>query len=112
MKTFATKDKRSVTAARKTHPYVHHPMDPVQQVRQAETRRILRPTDAQAKLTIGESNDKYEQEADRVPDQVMAMPDPKLQRQPDNEEEAAELQANSKPDETPAVTARVKRVVT
>jgi hypothetical protein len=28
-----------------------------------------------AKLTIGESNDKYEQEADRVAEQVMSMPD-------------------------------------
>ena len=31
----------------------------------------------QAKLRIGESNDKYEQEADRVAEQVMRMPKPK-----------------------------------
>lgn len=30
----------------------------------------------QPKLTIGKPNDKYEQEADRVADQVMKMPDP------------------------------------
>jgi hypothetical protein len=36
----------------------------------------------QAKLKIGQPNDKYEQEADRVADQVMRMPDPTLQRKP------------------------------
>jgi hypothetical protein len=36
----------------------------------------------QAKLKIGQPNDKYEQEADRVADQVMSMPDPKIQRAP------------------------------
>jgi hypothetical protein len=47
----------------------------------------------QPKLTIGQPNDKYEQEADRVADQVMRMPEPKkslVQRQeevPDEEEE-------------------------
>ena len=34
----------------------------------------------QAKLTIGAPNDEYEREADRVADQVMRMPAPKLQR--------------------------------
>lgn len=37
----------------------------------------------QAKLTICQPNDLYEQEADHVADQVMAMPDPRLQRQDD-----------------------------
>lgn len=46
----------------------------------------------QPKLTIGAPNDKYEQEADRVADQVMRMPAPKVQRQP-LEEEEEELQA-------------------
>ena len=36
----------------------------------------------QAKLTIGQPNDKYEQEADRVAEQVMSMPDPQIQRAP------------------------------
>lgn len=90
MKTFATKEKRSAPAARKSHSYVHHPMGPVQQAQQAEIRRILRSTGAQAKLTIVQPNDKYEQEADRVADQVMRMPEPKLQRQSENEEEEEE----------------------
>ncbi len=49
---------------------------PEVKAQQAEIRRILRSTGAQAKLTIGQPNDKYEQEADRVVDQVMVMPDP------------------------------------
>jgi len=43
----------------------------------------------QAKLTINHPNDRYEQEADRVADAVMRMPEPGVQRQvePDEEEE-------------------------
>jgi hypothetical protein len=41
----------------------------------------------QPKLTIGRRNDKYEQEADRIADEVMRMPEPALQRQVDEEEE-------------------------
>jgi len=59
----------------------------------ANIRAILHSSGAQAKLTIGQPNDKYEQEADRIADQVMAMPDPKLQRQPENEEDEETLQA-------------------
>lgn len=36
----------------------------------------------QPKLKIGAPNDKYEQEADRVADQIMRMPEPGLQRKP------------------------------
>lgn len=36
----------------------------------------------QAKLKIGQPNDKYEQEADRVADQIMRMPDPPIQLKP------------------------------
>ncbi len=41
----------------------------------------------QAKLTIGQPGDKYEQEADRVAEQVMQMPEPSVQRQPEDEED-------------------------
>ena len=41
----------------------------------------------QAKLTIGQPNDKYEQEADRVAEQVMRMARPQVQRQAEEEEE-------------------------
>jgi hypothetical protein len=41
----------------------------------------------QAKLTFGQPNDKYEQEADRIADQVMRMPEPQVQAQAEEEEE-------------------------
>jgi len=41
----------------------------------------------QRKLVIGSPNDRYEQEADRVAEQVMRMPDPLVQRQETDEEE-------------------------
>lgn len=41
----------------------------------------------QAKLKIGQPGDKYEQEADRIADKVMSMPEPNIQRQEEEEEE-------------------------
>jgi len=46
----------------------------------------------QTKLTVGEANDKYEQEADRVADEVMSMSTAKPQRQTDKKEEENILQ--------------------
>lgn len=48
----------------------------------------------QPKLKIGPPNDKYEQEADRVADQVMRMPKPTVQRQMEPEE-AGTIQTKS-----------------
>jgi hypothetical protein len=99
MKTFATSEKRSAPAVRKARPYVHHPIGPVLQAQQADIRRILRSTGAQAKLTIGRPNDKYEQEADRIADKVMRMPEPCVQRTgicPECEEDRDEF-VQSKP---------------
>lgn len=59
------------------------------------------PPRVQAKLKIGQPGDKYEQEADRVADQVMRMPEPQVQRKgysfPDCKEEDEDkiLQAKS-----------------
>jgi hypothetical protein len=47
----------------------------------------------QAKLKIGQPGDKYEQEADRVAEEVMRMPEPHFQRQLEPEEEEGLLQA-------------------
>ncbi len=44
----------------------------------AETRRAQ----IQTKLRIGQPGDKYEQEADRVADELMRMPDPAVQLKP------------------------------
>jgi len=41
----------------------------------------------QAKLVVGQPGDKYEQEADRVAEQVMRMPEPEMQRQEEEEED-------------------------
>jgi peptidoglycan hydrolase-like protein with peptidoglycan-binding domain len=41
----------------------------------------------QAKLVVGQPGDKYEQEADRVADEMMRMPEPEVQRQLEEEEE-------------------------
>ena len=48
-------------------------------MQQAEIRRILRSTDTQTKLTIGLLGDVYEQEADRVADAAIRMPEPGVQ---------------------------------
>jgi|GEM_PF-3051340 len=45
----------------------------------------------QTKLKIGEPGDKYEQEADRIADEVMRMPEPSVQRQIELEEEEEEM---------------------
>jgi Domain of unknown function (DUF4157) len=49
-------------------------------------------TPVQTKLTVGQPNDRYEQEADRVAEQVMSMPDTAVQRQVEDSEET-EIQA-------------------
>jgi hypothetical protein len=43
-------------------------------------------TGVQAKLKVGQPGDMYEQEADRVADEVMRMPEPQVQRQVGEEE--------------------------
>ena len=61
----------------------------------AESRRkplVSQPPLIQPKLTINRPNDRYEQEADRVADLVMRMPDPLLQRQVEPEEEEELIQ--------------------
>jgi len=75
---------------------------------QADIRAILRSIGAQAKLTIGQPNDKYEQESDRVADQVMAKPEPRLQRQPENKEEEETVQAKSLADQITPLVQRQK----
>ncbi|MHC1599758.1 MAG: eCIS core domain-containing protein [Candidatus Methanospirareceae archaeon] len=54
-------------------------------------------TGIQAKLKIGQPGDIYEQEADRVAEQVMRMPEPPVQRQVEPEEEEEEESLQTKP---------------
>ena len=50
-------------------------------------QRLIKSGALQAKLKIGQPGDRYEQEADRVADAVMRMPEPGVQRQVEPEEE-------------------------
>ena len=94
MLTFAIKKKRTSSIAPKHHAPTVSPMSHSLHLQQAKVRHILRGPTLQPKLTIGRPDDKYEQEADRVADKVMRMPEPELQRQVEPEEEEEEtLQA-------------------
>ena len=63
----------------------------------------------QAKLKIGQPNDIYEQEADRVADEVMRMPEPQVQRQSKVEEEEELVQTKPIGDQiTPFVQRQVE----
>ncbi|KAF5424757.1 hypothetical protein C5S42_12550 [Candidatus Methanomarinus sp.] len=53
--------------------------------------RLMKSGALQVKLRIGQPGDKYEQEADRVADAVMRMPEPGVQRQVEPEEEEETL---------------------
>ena len=53
---------------------------PAWRAHQAGIRRILRGPTVQPKLTVGAPNDRYEQEADRVADAVLRMPEPRCDR--------------------------------
>jgi uncharacterized protein DUF4157 len=59
-------------------------------------QRLIKSGTLQTKLKIGQPGDKYEQEADRVVDTVMRMPEPGVQRQVEPEEEEEET-LQSKP---------------
>ena len=100
---------------------------------QAVQRLIISGT-LQAKLKIGQPGDVYEQEADRVADAVMRMPEPGVQRQEEEEEEILQikplvdqitpvvqrqveeeeemLQAKSREDATPEVTNDLESQIT
>ena len=67
----------------------------------------------QPKLRIGQPNDIYEQEADRVADAVMRLPEPKLQRQPEaEEEETVQMQYRSavSPRVSPSFTSQLQHL--
>jgi len=65
--------------------FSHKPRFPIRGLLHSEKnlnnhQSILRPPKLQAKLAVSQPGDPYEQEADRVAEQVMRMPDPVLQR--------------------------------
>ena len=72
MRTFQLARKRSAPLHRSTTPMGSRFSTPDR----AHIRNILNTNRMQPKLTINPPNDVYEQEADRVADEVMRMPDP------------------------------------
>ena len=73
------------TSQRSSMAQYSHPVLKLQnQIGNQAVQRLLQSRHIQAKFTVGAPNDKYEQEADSVADQVMRMPDPVATEQSDN----------------------------
>jgi hypothetical protein len=64
-------------------------------IARAQAASQARSLGIQAKLTIGQPNDKYEQEADSVAEQVMSMPDTKAVQREEMPGEEEEVQTKS-----------------
>ena len=77
MLTFALDKKRPAAASRSRQVTSVGVSDPSWQARQARIRNVLHGPTVQPKLTIGAPNDVYEQEAERVADAVLRMPEPR-----------------------------------
>jgi hypothetical protein len=89
-------------------PMAHPPLEQQQAIGNQAVQRLLLFGMIQPKLKISQPNDKYEQEADRVADQVMRMPDPRIQHQIEPEEEEEFLKAKEVPSKNPQVTSQVE----
>ena len=82
MRSQTSKTQKSAKAApvrsqRSTKPQYSHPVMQLQKkIGNQAVQRLLQSRQIQAKLTVGAANDKYEQEADRVADQIMRTPEP------------------------------------
>lgn len=91
-----TKHGRSAPKAQNTEfsPSTSSPIDHILTLQRTignqAVQKLFKSGVIQAKLKIGQPNDIYEQEADRVADEVMQMPEPRLQRQVEPEEEEEE----------------------
>ncbi len=96
MKTFAGKTKKSAHPILRRRSAVLPVFNSTAQRQSARIRQVLRSPRIQPKLAISRPNDKYEQEADRVADAVMQMPDPAVQRQVALEEEKDDEQIRPK----------------
>ncbi len=83
-----TKKENPVSQTRKTGPSqsMNSPVDRIlflqRTIGNQAVQKMMNSGIIQAKLKIGQPNDKYEQEADRISEQVMRMPEPEIQRTP------------------------------
>jgi len=101
MHTFDSKLRCSSAAVSRRPKRAQYTVGNIRLNQQPQIRNILRSPVVQPKLIVGQPNDKYEQEADHVAGQVVAMPDPKLQRE--CEEEEKEKMAQAKGDGGPSI---------
>ncbi len=101
MRTFATKPQNELAQPSKSKSCrpVESPAESVLQLQRMlgnqVTRQFFQSGVIQAKLTVGQPGDVYEQEADRVADQVMRMPDSVVQMQQPEEEEKLQTKTDS-----------------
>ncbi len=83
-----TKRENSVSQTHKTEPSqsMNSPVDRIlflqRTIGNQAVQRLFNSGTIQAKFNIGQPGDIYEQEADRVADQVMRMPEPNIQLNP------------------------------
>ena len=122
-----TVDKKPETKSQNSAPQIRRKTDSFQSMSSPVDRilflqrtignqavgRLIKSGALQAKLRIGQPGDVYEQEADRVADQVMRMPEPmhrkcsecedEVHRQPEKEEEEI-LKTKEASNQTPQVT--------
>jgi hypothetical protein len=57
-------------------------LTPLNTLETSPARQVSQQPLVQAKLAVGEPDDEYEREADRVADTVMRMPEPAVQQKP------------------------------
>jgi hypothetical protein len=82
-------------------PGLHSPYDRLLRLQTTignqAVQALFRTGMLQAKLTVGQPDDVHEREADRLADTVMAMPDPAVSRQSEEEEEMLQMSPLSGP---------------
>lgn len=72
---------RKTDSSRSTSSPIDHVLSLQRTIGNQAVQRLFKSGVIQAKLKIGQPGDKYEQEADRVAEQVMRMPEPPVQQQ-------------------------------
>lgn len=123
MNTLVLKDKSKRSYSERTSFIPRMMAKPVQSVNPAHDMPIIQTKCAcgggcpacigshmlQAKLTIGQPDDKHEREADRIADQVVHAPDPLIQRRVYQEEDEGPLQTKPIADQiTPLIQRQVE----
>jgi hypothetical protein len=87
---FAARKRRVSSSVKHSVAPAVTPMTPSRYVQHAKIRNILRSSQLQTKLTIGQPHDKHEEEADRMAEQVIRMSEPQVRSEIEEEEELLE----------------------